>query len=146
MDADNSNGDATECHHSGLVSEIPAVNVTKFEDKLICGKRGGNNFLHSTRPDYTTGKCPGVLVPCSEHTSIENTICTHPDSKDSCPITDIEFLNKTLMPSTDEFKYETEFWNVDKTFVYSRDTNSLPITSTHIDVDVPCINSNKNRR
>ena len=31
-------------------------------------------------------------------------------------------------------------------FFYSQDTDSLPITSTHIDIDVPCINSNRHRR
>ena len=82
---------------SGLISRIKPVNVTKFEDHTICAKRGGTNFLHSTRPKASTGKCPGVLKSCSENTSPENTICKHPSKVNECPINFIKFANKTRM-------------------------------------------------
>jgi len=79
------------------VADIAPVNVTKFEGNTICAKRGGSNFLHTTRPDFDTGNCPGVLIPCSENTSLDDTICMHPDDVDSCPITNVEFSNRSLM-------------------------------------------------
>lgn len=49
--------------------------MRSFEGKLICGKRGGLPFLNVTRPDPESEICPNGTSPCSNHTSIENTIC-----------------------------------------------------------------------
>ena len=40
-------------------------NLARFGDKLICGKRGGSNYLKAQQPDPDSGICPGVLIPCS---------------------------------------------------------------------------------
>ena len=68
------------------------VQISKFEGKTICGKRGGRNYLMTTRVDPETKKCPGIYVPCSTETSNANTICRLPEeTSDECPITFIDF-------------------------------------------------------
>ena len=52
--------------------------LTDFDGKKICGKRAGSSYLKAEQPDKKTGNCPGVLIPCSNQTSLENTICYHP--------------------------------------------------------------------
>jgi hypothetical protein len=46
-----------------------------FDNRLICGKKGGASFLNATRPDLKSLLCPPETLPCSNFTSIENTIC-----------------------------------------------------------------------
>ena len=118
------NGKHKEICPSGLVSEIHPVNVTKFADKFICARRGGNNFLHATRPDYTTGKCPGVLVPCSNSTHVSRTICTHPDDIDECPITVMEFFHKSDIDS--DTWVDVGDWHLLKELVISKNFDALP--------------------
>ena len=64
---------------------------SRLDNKSICGKRAGKSYLYATQPDQSTGECPGVLIPCSQMTSVKNTICYYPEDEreEVCPITNI---------------------------------------------------------
>ena len=66
--------------------------MKNFGGKRICGKRGALNYLKASQPDLVTGLCPGVLIPCSNVTSIKNTYCYHPSQNrsEACPITFVD--------------------------------------------------------
>ena len=68
-----------------------------FRGKRICGKRGGYNFLNSTRVDIDNKTCPNGYVPCSNETSPEHTICLPCDQagREKCPITMLKIVDKT---------------------------------------------------
>jgi hypothetical protein len=74
---------------------IPPMFMHSFENKILCGKRGGSPFLNANRPDFETGKCPNATAPCSNFTSTENTICydVSKDRNSECPITGFEFTS-----------------------------------------------------
>ena len=111
-----------------------AVNMTSINGLIICGRKGGENYLQAARVDPETRSCPGVLRPCSTKTSPENTICTHPTLKETCPITFIAIIEKDnlgLIFPLDELKgsdYEISDFSDTHAVVYSKDTDSLPIT------------------
>jgi hypothetical protein len=64
-----------------------------IDGNYICGTKGGLPFKDAQRPLLADGLCPGELVPCSEGTTPENTICYSPEDKEeNCPITDVSFL------------------------------------------------------
>ena len=64
--------------------------MDNFFGFTICGLPGGDPYVNATRVDPVTLKCPAGKVPCSNNTSVENTIC-YPASNltANCPITDI---------------------------------------------------------
>lgn len=106
----------------------------QFENKLICGKKGGSNFLSAIRPDQN-GDCPKGFIPCSGFTSLENTICY--DKKDDrdkvCPITGFEFSNGiSSLNKANSFPFTDDI-----TFSFSRDMNALPATKIQVDFS-PC--------
>lgn len=72
---------------------IMPFKMHRFDNRMICGKKGGPAFLNATRPDFDSKLCPNNTLPCSNSTSFENTLCydkTQP--RDSvCPITKFEF-------------------------------------------------------
>ena len=70
--------------------------MTLLEGVAICGRRGGSSFADALRPN-SDGQCPPKTVPCSKHTSPENTICVEQDESergilDNCPITEIKLV------------------------------------------------------
>ena len=59
----------------------------------ICAKRGGRSFKNALRP-ISDGTCPENSIPCSNVTTLENTICIYPNEKAQglCPITEIKLV------------------------------------------------------
>ena len=78
------------CNRDYILRPIPALEITKFNGKIICGRRAGKTFEKVIRPDPQTGLCPTDTTACSPKTSVENRVC-YPDNEyeSSCPITDI---------------------------------------------------------
>ena len=69
---------------------IDSVDISKIDGKIICGKRAGSAFVDTIRPSLVDSQCPSGTTPCSETTSIQNTICYPEDQHlENCPITDI---------------------------------------------------------
>ena len=109
----------------------------RFDNKIICGKKGGPSFLNATRPNFDSKVCPPNTLPCSNSTSLENTLCydqTQP--RDSvCPITKFEFyssgLNSTL-PNARKLNFTN---NV--TFSFSKDYDALPASKIKVESQ-PC--------
>ena len=46
------------------------------------------------RPDPETESCPENTTPCFQSTNIQNMVCYPPDEHDSCPITEIVFVDQ----------------------------------------------------
>ena len=106
-----------------------------FEKKLLCGKRGGDPFLNATRPDFKTGKCPDATAPCSNFTTLDNTICYKINQQRDkvCPITGFEFTS-----AQSSFKNAVSFpFKSGATFSFSRDVDALPTTKIVVDQQ-PC--------
>jgi len=100
---------------------------------MLCGKRGGLPFLNATRPDYRTGKCPDSTLPCSNSTSLENTICYDATlSRNSqCPITQFDFsFNSTTLPNPNT----QNFGNTK--FSFSKDFDSLAASKIKVEAQV----------
>lgn len=79
--------------------------MSHFNGKTICGKLSDLNYLHATRVDPESLECPGIYIPCSQNTSPHNTICVHPEYKEShCPITslDVEVVDASVYESLTE--------------------------------------------
>ena len=113
-------------------------NLARFEDKLICGKRGGSNYLEAQQPDPNSGMCPGVLVPCSNKTSIQNTYCYHPrqERRNVCPITSVNFQRVGSPVIEDSIVIE---WSSQLELVFSRDMDHGPISETRVEELQPCL-------
>ena len=86
------------------------------------------------KADPITGKCPELFVPCSELTSIVNTLCVKPLEKPSlCPITDVRILEKEKVNEfvSGQAKYEQVSppanTNSNWVLMYSKDYDSPPI-------------------
>lgn len=109
----------------------------------ICGRPGGQPFLHAVRPDLETTECPEGTAPCSRYTSPENTLC-YPESEleGSCPITYVSFFEGT--PDDQPAEYTTfALGKRGKTpslsLAYTRTlANNLPLTSFLIE-STPCL-------
>ena len=108
--------------------------MTQLEGVSVCGKRGGQRFLDTVRPNID-GECPGKTLPCSRITSPENTICIEPGDSESdilsrCPITEIKLVDPNEADQLDTTHYKVldfKSWKL----VYSKDrVDSLPIQTT----------------
>ena len=76
-----------------IIDSIAPMNMTASSGALVCGKRGGSNFLDTVRVDPYTWKCPDSMVPCSEFTPATDTICIEESRKEEdCPILDLAFI------------------------------------------------------
>ena len=87
---------------------MPSQTIRSIDGVTIClqviDDESQKSYNYETAPkvDPTTGKCPELLVPCSDITSVINTICVEPAEKPSlCPITDIKIVAKNRI---DEFE------------------------------------------
>ena len=58
-----------------FIEPLEAITMKKINGKIICGKRDGLPFTDVLRPDFRTGICPNETTPCSNRTSINNTVC-----------------------------------------------------------------------
>ena len=78
-----------------------------FGSVIICGKRGGNSFISASRPG-SDGICSEDLIPCSNSTSPENTICVSIDDQidGKCPITYIKLVDQLQVENPDPEFYE----------------------------------------
>ena len=66
---------------------------TLFKNKYFCGIRGGDPFVFVKRPLLSTGLCPNGTLPCSNSTSLENTVCYPQDEhEEKCPILQMKFM------------------------------------------------------
>ena len=91
--------------------------------------------MTSIRPDET-GECPPNTKPCSNNTSMQNTICANQTELDEglCPINDfyIAKINETT-------ELDLQIFNIlpfidDLAFVYSKDyADSLPVVSYRLE-------------
>ena len=86
--------DRPGCGSDWIVEPVPSIKYSKFNGKIICGKRGGKPFVSVIRPDPETGSCPENTTPCFQSTNIQNMVCYPPDEHDSCPITEIVFADQ----------------------------------------------------
>ena len=76
-------------------------------------------------------------------TSRENTICTKSATKDDCPITWVDFIEKEDYPSSkyaqDNSTYTARKWD-DFYFVFSKvKGDNLPLLSTALEFSEPCM-------
>lgn len=63
---------------------------------VVCGKRGGPNFIDSVRIGSGENRCPEGLQPCSKQTQISETICMEPEKIPAeCPILDLVLATKS---------------------------------------------------
>ena len=86
------------------------IEMTQLEGVTVCGKRGGQRFLDTVRPN-SDGECPGKTLPCSRITSPENTICIEPGESESdilsrCPITEIKLVEPNEADQLDTTHYK----------------------------------------
>lgn len=73
--------------------DITSIGLSGSE---LCGRRGSINFLNAIRPDFITKKCPQDLVPCSDMTSLDDTICVEESKKEAeCPIINFKMTKDT---------------------------------------------------
>lgn len=136
--------------------------------KKLCGvqaidnsEKSDNNirylsFITAKRPEID-GKCAQGYLPCSNHTSAENTICYDSSSssssdanKENCPITAIQFFPSTTNLTNSEYTKSGSLWTrfdfsqqmvgYSRGFVgfYSKDTDNLPLTSFKLS-SAPCM-------
>lgn len=104
-----------------------------FDGRIICGKQGGLAFVEAVRPSIETKACPDGFEPCSELTSIENTICfdsTLP-KEDQCPITAFQFIKKdetSTLPNATELEF---VGNV--LLAFSKDADALPASKIKLE-------------
>ena len=81
--------DLEKCEY---ITPLDPVEQTKVHGVNICGKREdldkfGFSYENSKRVNTKTRKCVPSRDPCSNATSIENTICYPPEAHSICPIT-----------------------------------------------------------
>ena len=64
-------------NHAECLTVFPTrpINMDSIEGTMICGTRGGVNFMNLQRRDIETEKCPEGTSPCSTATSPDNTAC-----------------------------------------------------------------------
>ena len=76
--------------------------------------------------------------------SPENTVCYPPnDHKEKCPITSIDFVGGDAIKSYEsKSDYKVLKLSFDQALVYSKSTNSLPITTIRIE-NQPCVTAEK---
>ena len=86
------------------------------------------------KADPVTGQCAELFVPCSELTSVVNTLCVKPEEKPVlCPITDVRIVAKDRVEEfvPGQAKYEQvsppAAVNSNWVLLYSKDYDSLPI-------------------
>ena len=72
------------------VKAIPTITITSIDSVTIClsksdelSNRNFYTYENIGKANLATGKCPELLVACSELTSIANTICVRPSEKPS---------------------------------------------------------------
>ena len=79
-----------------VVPPIAPINMTTISDRKACVKRGGPNFLDTTRVDPKTGRCPIGLVTCSPFTSQTDTVCMKESELGDCPIIDLFVVHESM--------------------------------------------------
>ena len=103
--------------------------MTNLGSVTICGKRGGKSFATASRP-VLDGTCSDGLIPCSNSTSLENTICVSIEDQlaGKCPITDIMLIDQLQAENLDPEFYEAQYFTDDFWLVYSKTQNdNLPL-------------------
>lgn len=107
---------------------------------IVCGQKGGLPYQNITRPFNADGDCPDNYGKCSASTSPDNTIC-YPTSAlaSSCPITDILVVETSGIATYTDLGYTDRTFNGTASIVYSKDTDSLPLTSIKLEATIPCI-------
>jgi len=113
----------------------------------FCGLRGGLPFMNVTRVDPKTMLCPNGTEPCSNYTSVENTICYPPDQHNSsCPLTDILISSNATEVSE---MMASGLWLkkpnlIDRKWytLYSYKVDKMPVTWTTL-TDNPCSHANE---
>ena len=98
----------------------------------ICGKQGGQPFQKVVRPN-TIGECPEGTTPCNPDSSAESTVCYPAASHDSsCPITELLFVESDKL---DDYPgYDHVEFNSTTEIVWSKETDSLPVTTIRLDM------------
>ena len=131
---------------------MPPIVQSNIKGIKVCGKRAGRNFRNAVRPDYTTGNCPEgyrgcYLTPSEDPLYKEATICYHEENDEEednhCPITGITF-DLTQVPADIAGSYREISIGVPNSPItsiyYTKANFQLPITSTKISFEQPCIN------
>ena len=87
--------------------------------------------------------CPAGTEACSASTSVENTVCYAPEEHaEKCPITEIKFMTTASQISQAQ---SNSYWTVLTGFnnsyalAFSKNADSLPITSTDVQSNIPCM-------
>jgi hypothetical protein len=57
------------------VKPINPIKMGQFNGTRICGAPNGISFVNATRPSKDSKVCPTGTIPCSNFTSLNNTIC-----------------------------------------------------------------------
>ena len=116
---------------------VASIEMTKFKGKVICGKRAGSDFENVVRPNSATGICPEDTSPCSNSTSLWNTVCYPQQQHEAfCPITEILVTDQATGDSlkNDPSYTVVNFYTSDAKrmyLAYSKTvSDNLPITTT----------------
>ena len=89
------------------IAALPPKSISSIDGVTICLAGSFSTTLKTysyenmAKADPQTGKCSDLFVPCSEHTSVLNTICVRPSEHPLfCPVTDVRIVPKDRV---DEF-------------------------------------------
>ena len=125
---------------------IPPIVQTKLNGVRVCGRTGKYSFATAQRniDNSTMGLCPKGMRHCGSTVLPEakNTICITEEefiAGDKCPIVEILFILPNQIPL-----YKKAGWVVisagDVVLAYSKEPNSLPVTTTKLSLEQPCLN------
>lgn len=108
------------------VDPVMPFSMHSFDDKMVCGRRGGLPFMKAVRPDQFSHQCPSGYSPCSIKTKVDNTFCYDStlNREHECPVTALEIVQEPADCSLPEAVKQsfTEGYSL----CYSKDADSMP--------------------
>jgi len=113
---------------------IGPIDLDELEDTIVCGKRGGSDYL-DVEMARSDGSCPtSGQVNCNPKSSSEKQVCAA--SSNDCPVTDL-ILDASMADKKEGYTtLKGKKFNVH----YTKTSNSLPLTDFRIEEDLPCFN------
>jgi hypothetical protein len=128
----NAKYDSNDTETCSTIGSSAGLHQFNTFGSYLCGQRGGNPFINTTRPDPDSGNCPEGTVACSGNTTPSNTVCYPPDQLANCPINEIYFYNQIPTANVTYGTYGTGVLG------WSKNGMSLPYTTTKLQWQ-PCM-------